>query len=111
MLHFNGHELVLILWLILFVHRHKVQILDNKLVSMVGVRVTAPPAFPQGPTHRLEITPRPSRGGGGGESTVLRVSDLSDPGSTDIVVEREPPLEDKVHSLRTEVDQLKNEVS
>ena len=42
---------------------------------------------------------------------MLRVSDLSDPGATDIVVEREPPLEDKLHSLKTEVDQLKNEVS
>ena len=50
-----------------------------------------------------------------GESTVLRLSDLSDPGqgSTNIVVEREgsdQPIKEKLHSLRAEVDQLKTEV-
>ncbi len=42
---------------------------------------------------------------------MLRVSDLSDDGLTDIVVERESPLKDTLHSLRTEVDHLKTEVN
>ncbi len=42
---------------------------------------------------------------------MLRVSDLSDDGLTDIVVERESPLKDTLHSLRAEVDHLKTEVS
>jgi len=63
--------------------------------------------FVQGPTHRLEITP-----GGARDSAVLRVSDLSgDDLPTDILVEREDPVSDKLQSLKAEVDQLKNEVS
>lgn len=39
------------------------------------------------------------------------MSDLGDGPTTDIVVERESPLKDKLHSLRTEVDHLQTEVS
>ncbi len=64
----------------------------------------------QGPTHRLEITPGTGEAGRS-DATILRVSDLSNNGPpTDIVVERESPMQGKLHSLRTEVDHLQTEV-
>eukprot|EP00731_Ephydatia_muelleri_P023786 Em0016g57a len=59
----------------------------------------------EGPTHRLEIL-APANSG---RDTVLKMSDLADDGESEVIVGGDP-VEEKIGSLLSEVDELKAEV-